>query len=151
MRKYAHETVVGVFVLIGLICVGYMAIKLGNVSLFGQDTYSLYARFTSISGLREGSPVKMFGIEVGQVAGYRMDQEDRVAVVEFRMNKKVKVFDDAIASIRTEGLIGDKYVSLDAGGSGDVLKSGDTIIDTESPTEIGELIGRHAFGNLEQE
>jgi phospholipid/cholesterol/gamma-HCH transport system substrate-binding protein len=151
MQKYTHETVVGIFVVIGLVCVGYMTAKLGNVSLFGDDSYTLYARFNSVSGLRVGNPVEMLGMEIGQVRGFAMDQEDLVAMVELRINPDIKIYDDAIASIKTAGLIGDKYVSIDPGGSDDLLKSGDTITETESPLDIGDLISKYAFGDVEDE
>lgn len=150
MKKYTHETVVGIFVIVGLVCVGYMTVKLGNVSLFGGDTYSLYARFNSVSGLRIDNPVEMLGMDIGQVAGFTMDQENQVAVVELKIRKGIDVYDDGMASIRTAGLIGDKYVRIDAGGSGDLLKSGDTIVDTESPVDLGDLISKYAFGDIEK-
>lgn len=150
MKKYSNETIVGIFVIVGLLCVGYMTVKLGNVSLFGDDAYPLYAKFNSVTGLRVGNPVEMLGIEIGRVAGFRMDQENQVAVVELKIKRDIKVYDDAIASIKTAGLIGDKYVSIDAGGSDELLKPGDTITDTESPVDIGDLISKYAFGDVEK-
>ncbi len=151
MKKYSNETAVGIFVIIGLLCVGYMTVKLGDVSLFGDDTYSLYARFNSVSGLRAGNTIEMLGIEIGRVAGLEMDQEDQVAVVELKIKKGIKIFDDGIASIKTTGLIGDKYVSIDAGGLDEILNPGDTITDTESPVDIGDLISKYAFGDVKED
>jgi phospholipid/cholesterol/gamma-HCH transport system substrate-binding protein len=151
MKKYAMETAVGIFVVIGLFCVGYMTVKLGNVGLLGDDSYSLFARFTSVSGLRTGSSIQMLGIEVGRVDDFTMDQENQMAVVEFRINKGIKIYDDAIASIKTEGLIGDRYVSIDPGGGTDeLLQPGGTITETESPTDIQELISKYAFGDVKK-
>ena len=151
MKKYAMETAVGIFVVIGLFCVGYMTVKLGNIGLLGDDSYSLFARFTSVSGLRTGSAIQMLGIEIGRVDKLTMDQENQMAVVEFRINKGIKIYDDAIASIRTEGLIGDRYVSIDPGGGTDeLLKPGGTITETESPTDIQELISKYAFGDVKK-
>jgi len=151
MKKYAMETTVGIFVVIGLLCIGYMTIKLGNIGFLGDDTYSLYAKFSSVSGLREGGAVDMLGIGVGRVAKLTMDQEEQVAVVEFRIKKGIKIYEDAIASIKTEGLIGDRYVSIDPGGGFDVLLGpGDFITETESPTDIQELISKYAFGDVQQ-
>ncbi|MGW8221828.1 MAG: outer membrane lipid asymmetry maintenance protein MlaD [Syntrophobacteria bacterium] len=151
MKKYAMETAVGIFVVIGLFCVGYMTVKLGNVGLLGDDSYSLFARFTSVSGLRTGSAIQMLGIEIGRVDKLTMDQENQMAVVEFRINKGIKIYDDAIASIKTEGLIGDRYVSIDPGGGTDeLLKPGGTITETESPTDIQELISKYAFGDVKK-
>jgi phospholipid/cholesterol/gamma-HCH transport system substrate-binding protein len=151
MKKYAMETTVGIFVVIGLLCIGYMTLKLGKIGFFGEDTYPLFARFTSVQGLRDGSSVEMLGIDIGRVQKLAMDQKKQLAVVEFRIKKGIKIYDDAIASIKTEGLIGDKYVSIDPGGASDVLlKPGGVIIDTESPTDIQELISKYAFGNVEK-
>jgi len=151
MKKYAMETAVGIFVVIGLFCVGFMTVKLGNVGLLGDDSYSLFARFTSVSGLRTGSAIQMHGIEIGRVEKLTMDQENQMARVEFRINKGIKVYDDAIASIKTEGLIGDRYVSIDPGGGTDeLLQPGGTITETESPTDIQELISKYAFGDVKK-
>jgi phospholipid/cholesterol/gamma-HCH transport system substrate-binding protein len=151
MKKYAMETTVGIFVVIGLLCIGYMTVKLGNLGLFGDDSYPLIARFSSVQGLRDGSAVQMLGIEVGRVAKLTMDQEKQLAEVEFRIKKGIKIYDDAIASIKTEGLIGDRYVSIDPGGGSDeLLQPGGVITETESPTDIQELISKYAFGDVEK-
>jgi phospholipid/cholesterol/gamma-HCH transport system substrate-binding protein len=148
MKKYSMETTVGIFVVLGLLCVGYLTLKLGEVSLFGDNSYSLYARFTSVSGLRVGSPVEILGLEVGRVERMTFDQAQQMALVEIKIKKSVKVYSDAIASIKTAGLIGDKYVQIDPGGSGGLLKPGGTITDTSSPLDIEELISKYAFGNV---
>jgi len=150
MQKYSKETVVGIFVVIGLICIGYMTIQLGDLGLFEDNTYPLVARFTQVTGLRKGSVVNMLGLEVGRVGQMTMDQDKQQAVVELRINKGVKVYDDAIASIKTEGLIGDRYVSLDAGGSGSLLKPGDSITETEAPADIMDLVSKYAFGDVKK-
>ena len=151
MKKYAMETAVGIFVVIGLLCVGYMTVKLGNVGLIGDSSYPLLARFTSVNGLRDGSAVLMLGLEIGRVERLTMDQEEQLAVVEFRIKKGIKIYDDAIASIKTEGLIGDRYVSIDPGGGSDeLLEPGGIITETEAPTDIQELISKYAFGDVEK-
>ena len=148
MKKYAMETIVGIFVALGIATIGYMTVKLGHVSLFGDETYPLYAKFTSVSGLRAGNPVNMLGIEIGKVESLRMDQENLQAVVEMKIQKNVKVYDDAIASIKTEGLIGDKYVSIDPGGGGSVLEPGGIITQTQPAVDIADLVGKYAFGDV---
>ncbi len=151
MKKYSKETVVGIFMFLGLLCISYMTVKLGNVSLFGDNTYSLFGHFDKVSGLRVGNQVNMFGLDIGRIGGFSMDQEAQMAVVEFKIKKGIKIYDDAIASIKTEGLLGDKYVEIDAGGGGEQLKPGDTIIETESPVDIQEIISKYAFGDVEKE
>jgi phospholipid/cholesterol/gamma-HCH transport system substrate-binding protein len=150
MKKYSIETTVGIFMIIGLVCVGYMTVKLGNISILGSDSYSIFARFNSVSGLRVGSPVEMLGIEVGTVNDFSMDQENQLAIVELRIKNGIKIYDDAIASVKTAGLIGDKYVSIDAGGSEDVLEPGGMITETESAIDIERIISNYAFGEIKE-
>ena len=149
MQKFSKETAVGLFMVIGLGCVIYMAVNLGKVSVFGDDRYSLFARFDKVSGLRVGNPVNMLGLEIGRVAGFRLDQQNQVAIVELELNKSIHIYDDAIAAIKTEGLIGDKYVEIDAGGGGELLNPGDTITETVSPVDFGDIIGKYAFGSID--
>jgi phospholipid/cholesterol/gamma-HCH transport system substrate-binding protein len=151
MKKYSIETVVGIFVVIGILCVAYMTVKLGKLSLFGDDYYSLYANFGSVSGLRVGSPIEVDGIEVGRVESLSIDQEKQAAVVELKIKKGIKIYDDAGASIKTAGLIGDKFVKVDPGGGGDVLKPGGRITETTSPIDIEDLIGKYAFGDIKKD
>ena len=148
MKKYSIETVVGIFMLIGLICVGYLTVKLGNLSIFGDNSYAIFARFNSISGLRIGSPVEMLGIEIGRVDSFAMDQNNQLAIVEMKIKNGIRIYGDSIASIKTSGLIGDKYVSIDAGGAEQVLEPGATITNTESAVDIESLISKFAFGNV---
>ena len=151
MKKYAMETTVGLFLVFGLLCIGYMTLKLGHVSLLGDNAYSLFARFTTVSGLRAGSPVSMLGIEVGRVERLTMDQKDQKAVVEIRIQQGIKVYDDAIASIKTEGLIGDMFLSIDPGGSGKLLGPGGTITETQPAVDVVDLIGKYAFGEIKKQ
>jgi phospholipid/cholesterol/gamma-HCH transport system substrate-binding protein len=151
MKKYSAEAIVGVFVLVGLICVGYMTIKLGKAQFFGSDSYMLYARFSSVSGLRAGSVVEVHGIEAGTVGRLSIDQDRQMALVDLRIDQGIKIYDDATAAIKTTGLIGDKFIRIDPGGSGEVLKAGATIIDTTTPPDIEDLIGKYAFGDVKKD
>jgi phospholipid/cholesterol/gamma-HCH transport system substrate-binding protein len=148
MKKYTQETVVGIFVVIGLIAIAYMTVKLGNIGFLGENSYTLYAKFNKVTGLRVGNPVTMLGLNIGRVESFKLDQEDQLVLVDFKIDNGIKIYDDAIASIKTEGLIGDKFVSIDPGGSGELLKSGDIITDTESPTDIMDLVSKYAFGDV---
>jgi len=150
MKKYSIETTVGIFVVIGLICVGYMTVKFGKVSFFGQNTYPLYARFASVSALRVGSTVEVYGIEVGSVTSLVIDAEKQMAVVGMAIKNEMKVYDDASATIKSSGLIGDKYVKIDPGGAGELLKPGGMITQTSVPADIEDLIGKYAFGDAKK-
>jgi phospholipid/cholesterol/gamma-HCH transport system substrate-binding protein len=148
MKKYSMETIVGIFVVIGLICVGYISVKLGKVSLFHENTYTLYARFTSAGGLRVGSPVQVFGIEAGKVTYLAIDNERQAALVGMSLRKDVKTYRDATAEIKTMGLLGDNYLKIDPGGAEEAMKSGDTITNTAPLLDIEGLIGQYIFGQV---
>jgi phospholipid/cholesterol/gamma-HCH transport system substrate-binding protein len=151
MKKYSMETIVGIFVVIGLVCVGYMVIKLGKVSFFAEEPLVLYARFSSVSGLKVGGPIEIFGIEVGNVQKIEIDPEKGMASVQMGIKKGIRVYDDAIASIKTAGLIGDKFIKVDPGGSGDLLKAGGFITETSSTFDLEDLIGKYVFGGVKED
>lgn len=151
MKKYSIETAVGLFVVAGLVCVGYMTVKLGRLSLFGEETYPLKARFASVSGLRVGSAVQVYGVEVGSVVHLGIDAGKEMAVVDIKIDKDVRVYDDAAATIKSAGFIGDKYVKIDPGGAGVPLKPQDVITQTSVPADLEDLIGRYAFGDVKKE
>ena len=148
MNRSLVETAVGIFVLIGIICVGYLTVKLGKMEWFGVDYYSVSAQFQSISGLNNGASVEMAGVQIGKVDSISLDKEEMAAVVKMKIQKGVVLTDDVIASIKTAGLIGDKYIKLSPGGSDEILNSGDTIIETESAVDLEELISKYVFGGV---
>ena len=145
-----RQTAVGAFVLLGLLCVAYLTIKLGQMQLFDNKGFELTANFTSVSGLRVGADVEMAGVPVGRVVAITLDPNPlrENAVVRLRLDQDLQLSEDSIASILTSGLIGDKYVSLSRGGSDVILKSGDTITETEPSVDLGSLIGKYAFGGV---
>jgi len=148
MNKYSMETIVGIFVVIGIVCLGYMTVRLGDVPFLAGNDNIFYARFTSVSGLRTGSPVEVYGLEVGSVEGLNIDQSLQMAVVRMRVRKDVKIFNDSSAAIKTAGLIGDKYIQIDPGGAEEPLEPGGWIIQTSSPMDLEEIIGKLAFGGV---
>ena len=145
-----RETAVGLFVLLGLVCVSYLAVKLGKMEVFTGQGFELSAHFDSVSGLRVGADVELAGVPVGRVVGISLDPDPmrNQAVVRLRLEKDLQLSDDSIASVRTSGLIGDKYVSLSRGGSDHMLSSGDAITETESAVDLGSLISKYAFGGV---
>jgi phospholipid/cholesterol/gamma-HCH transport system substrate-binding protein len=149
MEKRSIETAVGLFVIIGLVCVGYLTIKLGKMELIGDNTYPLIARFGSVSGLKPGAQVELAGVQIGQVASIELDRSEQMALVTLKIQKDVTLSDDVIASISTAGLIGDKYIKLSPGGSDRTLKPGETITETESAVDIEQLISKYVFGSAE--
>src|SRR5680860_6515 len=147
MERGKLELIVGLFVLVGVICLGYLAIKLGKLELVGGDYYELQAEFSSTSGLKNGASVEIAGVEVGRIKNIGL-KEDRAQVV-LAIQDGITVFDDAIASIKTRGIIGEKFMELSPGGVGERLETGGTIIDTESGIDLEQVISQFIHGNVE--
>ncbi|SHK34324.1 phospholipid/cholesterol/gamma-HCH transport system substrate-binding protein [Desulfatibacillum alkenivorans DSM 16219] len=148
MGKQSIELVVGVFVLVCLLCVAYLTVKVGRMDVLGGDTYQVSARFQSVEGLKTGADVQIAGVGVGKVSNVIIDPLDLVAVVTLQVDKGIELTEDTIASVRTAGLIGDKYIKLTPGGADEVLQDGDQIEETESAIDIMELISKYAFGSV---
>lgn len=148
VTTFAKESIVGVFVVLGLVCVSYLTIKLGRMEVFDSSGYTVTARFSSVTGLRTGANVEIAGVPVGRVTSIRLDPQTFMADVDLRINDGVNLSDDVMASVKTSGLIGDKYISLAPGGSDTPLKNGDTITDTEPTLDLEALIGKVVFGGV---
>ena len=143
MKKINVETGVGIFLIAGLLCLGYLSIKLGDLNLFGTEQYSVKAKFANVSGLKEGAVVEIAGVSVGKVAKIQLN--DYEALVDMLINPGVKLQEDSIASIRTQGIIGDKYVKVKIGGSDEFIGDGEEIFETESAIELEELVSKYIF------
>ncbi len=148
MNRPSIEIAVGIFVLLGIICVGYLTIRLGKMEWLGDDGYAVYAHFQSVSGLNAGAYVEMAGVQIGQVGSISLNKEEKVAIVKMKIQKGMVLSDDVIASVKTSGLIGDKYIKLSPGGSDQTLGPGDTILETESAIDLEELISKYVFGGV---
>ena len=148
MRRSSLELGVGIFVIMGLMCVGYLTVRLGNMEFFQDDHYFLNARFHSVTGLKTGANIEIAGVRVGEVDSISLDLTEKVAMVRLKLKMEVVLTDDVIASIKTAGLIGDKYIKISPGGSEEILKPGDTIIETESALDVEEIISKYAFGDV---
>jgi phospholipid/cholesterol/gamma-HCH transport system substrate-binding protein len=151
MKQSSVELGVGVFVLLGIICVGYLTIRLGEVDVLRDNHYYLSARFTSVTGLKVGAQVEIAGVQVGQVDGISLDSKELVAMVRLKIKEGVQISEDSIASVQTAGLLGDRFIELSPGGSDQLLKSGDRIIETEPALNIEALIRKYAFGKLDKD
>jgi len=140
------EVIVGVFVLLGILCLGYLAVRLGKLEVLGNSGYLLYADFASVAGLKPGDPIEIAGVKVGKVESIGL-ADDR-ARLGLRIEDSVKLQEDVIASVRARGLIGDKFVLLSPGASDKLLGPGGKIRETESPPDISDLIGKYVGGDL---
>ncbi len=145
MKKVNLEIIVGSFLLAGFISFAWLAVKMGDINPFENETYPVTARFTSISGLKEGSTIELAGVVVGKVRQIELDAGDYEAIVHLNIDKRVELQDDTIASIRTAGIIGDKYIKLTPGGSEIILEAGDVIEETEPSISLEELVSKYIF------
>ncbi len=149
MNMAKLEMTVGIFMLIGMLCLGYISIKLGKMEIMGGNYYAVTAEFDSVSGLKAGARVELAGVEIGKVdrIGLEPKSGDR-AVTYLKIKTGTKITDDVIASVRTSGIIGDKFIKLTPGGSDRFLKNNDKIRETESAIDIEELVSKFIHGKV---
>lgn len=148
MKKINFDAMVGLFVLVGFLAFVYMSLQLGEFSVFSMEkTYSVQAKFANVSGLKRGAVVEMAGVNVGKVSNISLGENDQ-AQVQLQINNGVKITDDAIASIKTQGIIGDKYIKISQGGSEELLVDGGFITETESAVDLEELVSKYIFGKV---
>jgi phospholipid/cholesterol/gamma-HCH transport system substrate-binding protein len=141
------EIVVGIFVLVGIACLSYLAVRLGKLEVLGNSGYHAYADFPSVAGLKAGDPIEIAGVKVGRVESIGLSDDDRARLL-LRIDDKVKLQEDCIASVRSRGLIGDKFVLITPGASDKIIPPGGKIRETESPPDITDLIGKLVGGDL---
>lgn len=151
MKKSQLELFTGLFVLLGIAAIAYLTLKLGTGSLIGGNTYLIESRFANAGGIHPGCGVQLSGVTVGRVEGVRMDPADYSAIVTIRLTALLKLPADTMASVKTSGLIGDKYVALSPGAEEIFLKPGERITMTESAVDLESLIGKMAFGSVGKE
>ena len=145
MKKMNLEMIVGLFLLAGFASFAYISIKMGDIKMFMDESYPVTARFSSISGLKEGAVIELAGVKVGKVSKIELDEGEYEAVVHLDINKAVQLTDDSIASIRTSGIIGDRFIKLTPGGSDIYLEPGGQIEETESSISLEELVSKYIF------
>jgi phospholipid/cholesterol/gamma-HCH transport system substrate-binding protein len=146
MRKLDLELAVGLFVLAGILCLGYLSIKLAKMEVLGGDGYEISAIFSNTGGLKEGASVVIAGVEVGRVKGIKI--QDYEAKVTLTLKEGLKIQEDAIASVKTKGLIGEKYIQISPGGSEEIIPPGGMIQETEPAVDIEQLISNYVFGKI---
>ncbi|MEX1119565.1 MAG: outer membrane lipid asymmetry maintenance protein MlaD [Terrimicrobiaceae bacterium] len=151
MTSHRLELLVGIFVVLGVVAVAYLTVKLGSGSLLGGETYLVEARFANAGGLNAGSSVLVAGVTVGRVEKVQMDPVDYSAIATLQIQSTLKIPADSMASIKTSGLIGDKFVALLPGADESYLEPGARITMTESSVDLESLIGKMAFGSVEKD
>jgi phospholipid/cholesterol/gamma-HCH transport system substrate-binding protein len=148
MKDAKLEFAVGLFMLLGLAALAYLTVKLGAGEFVGRDTYRIEARFANTGGLNKGANVMLAGVPVGRVDGIRLDPDDYSAIATLSIRRGVALPADTMASVKTTGLIGDKYIALAPGADDEFLEPTARILMTESAVELESLISKMAFGSV---
>ena len=145
MKNFNTELIIGLFMIAGFLAFGYLSLQMGEFSILNvEKNYMLEAEFDNVSGLKIGAGIEIAGVNIGKVSGISLG-EDGLARVTMLINQKIKITQDAIASIRTQGLIGDKYIKIIQGADEEFLAGGGTIFDTESSIDFEELVSKYIF------
>jgi phospholipid/cholesterol/gamma-HCH transport system substrate-binding protein len=146
MNRATIDLWVGIFVVIGIGALLFLALKVGNLATFsGGETYNVHARFVNIGGLKVRAPIKSAGVVVGRIADIRFDNETYEALVSMNLDQHYQFPRDTTAKILTSGILGEQYVGLEAGGDGVMLKHGDRIRLTQSAVVLENLISQFLF------
>jgi phospholipid/cholesterol/gamma-HCH transport system substrate-binding protein len=146
MRRSTLDVAVGVFVLVGILALGWLSVRLGRVELWSSAGYTVTADFPTVGGLKTGSSIEIAGVEIGRVDGITLS--DYQARVIMSIKPAIKLQEDSIASIKTRGLIGEKYIKINPGGSEKLIKPNGKITEVEPPVDIEELISKYVFGKV---
>jgi len=146
MKKLDTELAVGLFVLAGILCLGYLAIKLGKMEVVGAKGYELHAIFSNSGGVKEGSSIVIAGVEVGRVKNITL--ENYQAKITLTLPRGIQIQEDAIASIKTKGLVGEKYIEIIPGASEKFLSPGERIRETQPSVDLEELISKLVFEKI---
>jgi phospholipid/cholesterol/gamma-HCH transport system substrate-binding protein len=146
MERTRVNIAVGIFLVVGILGLGYLSVQLGRVSFLGTRGYMVSVEFPSVGGLKAGSTVEIAGVEIGRVEKIGLDNYQ--ARVTLRVHSDVKLQEDSIASIKTKGLIGEKYVRISPGGSDKIIPPGGKIREVEAPVDFEELLSKYIFGKV---
>ncbi|HJX30632.1 MAG TPA: outer membrane lipid asymmetry maintenance protein MlaD [Thermodesulfobacteriota bacterium] len=146
MKRIDTELLVGLFMIVGIACLAYLSIKLGRMEIIGDKGYKVYAEFPEIGGLKNGASVEIAGVEVGRVRNISLS--DYQAKIELQINSGVKIQEDAIAAVKTKGLLGEKYIQISPGGDEKIIPPEGKIRETQPPLDLEKAIGNFIFGKI---
>jgi len=149
MQQYRRiEVTVGVFVFLGLIAIAWLALKVGQVGGIGESGYTVVASFKDVGGVRKGSDVMLAGVIIGRVDEVKLTNNDHATII-LRIHEDVAITEDAFASVRTKGIIGDRYIRISQGMDDTHLTAGSEIVETEDAINIEDLISKYIFSGKE--
>ena len=145
MKNFNTELIIGLFMIGGFLAFSYLSLQMGEFSILNfERNYSLEAEFENVAGLKVGAGIEIAGVNIGKVARVGLGEQG-LAKVTMLIKPDIKITTDAIASIRTQGFIGDKYIKIIQGADEEMLEEGDLIFDTESSIDFEELVSKYIF------
>ncbi len=145
MHRKHVELAVGIFGIIGILCLAWLSVRLGRMEV-GDKGYPIHAEFANCGGLRTGASVTIAGVEIGRVRSITLSGHE--ARVEMIITPDVRIREDAIVAVKTRGLIGEKFLAISPGGSDKYLEPGAEMWETQSAIDLEDLIGKFAFGDV---
>ncbi len=146
MSKKGIETLVGLFVLLGVAGALFLSLKAANLASFGERKgYTVSAKFDNIGGLKPRAPVRSAGVTIGRVKRIALDPKTYQGLVTMEIDEHIRFPKDSSAKILTSGLLGDQYIGLEPGGDEKELAAGDVIRQTQSAVVLENLIGQMIF------
>lgn len=150
LKTFSLYASTGIFIIVGLVCIAYLTLTPADSTIFSGGYYTLTAKFTNVSGLNPGSNVEISGVAVGKVTDISLESQLYHAVVTMQILDSVPIPVDSTATIKTSGLIGDKYVGIIPGGDDVNLKDDEAILDTQPALDIEELVSKYVFGSVDE-
>lgn len=147
MKKLDTAFFVGLFMIAGIVCLGYLSVKIARMEILGIKGYEVRAIFSNSGGLKKGSSIAIAGVEVGRIKSITLN--DYQAEVVMNVRNEVKLQEDAIAAIKTKGLIGEKYIEITPGASEKIIPAGGKIRETLPPVDFEQLISQYVFGKIQ--
>ena len=148
MKNTYIDIFVGLFLIAGFVALSWLALQLGEVPwITGSRTYTINAEFSNISGVKAGADIQIAGVKVGVARNLSLT-DDSYAMVAMQINRDVEIPVDSIVSVKSQGIIGDKFIQINLGGDEDFFNEGDVITDTESSVDLESLISKFAFGSV---
>ncbi len=139
-KSLTVEFYVGIFAIIGMACLGYLAMNIAGMKILDSGFYEISAEFDNVSGLESGANVEIAGVPIGEVT--RIDLKGTIAKVTLKIRDDIPLRTDDIAAIRTKGIIGERYIKVIPGGTEETVSRGGKMTETESAVEFEEIIGK---------
>ena len=138
MRGFSTELKVGSFAVAVIVILAFMTFRVGGLDWLKKEGYTVYVNFRNIAGLDEKTKVKIAGVDAGIIE--KIDLKDGTARLTLRIDNGVLIYRDAVASIKSSGLLGDKYLEIKIGSEKPPLKNGDSVENVMELVDVDDMV-----------